>query len=222
MSQSKQILAGIWETVEEESAESQDWVYAALKRALDLFGSVLGLLLLSPLFLVAAVAIKLDSRGAVFFRQERVGKGCKTFRIFKFRSMSESKGSTLTIGDRDPRVTKVGFYLRKTKIDELPQLINVLLGDMSLVGPRPEALGFINLNDPRQRQVFSVLPGMTAPSSLALMDLSDELAREANPVEVYRKKIIPMKIEMNLGYIEKRGIGLDLALILATVVKLVK
>lgn len=222
MSQSKQFLAAIWDNVEEDGSAEQDWFYPAIKRSIDFMGSLLGIVMLAPLFAIVGIAIKLDSRGAVFFRQERVGKGCRTFRIFKFRTMSESRGSTLTIGDCDLRVTKVGYYLRKTKIDELPQLINVLLGDMSLVGPRPEALGFINLNDPRQRQVFSVLPGMTAPSSLALMDLSDDLAKEANPVEVYRRKIIPMKIEMNLGYIERRGIGLDLALILATVVRLVK
>lgn len=211
-----------WDREGLDSQVSNDPTYDTCKRCLDLMISAFGLLLLVPLFSLVGMLIKLDSEGPVFFRQERVGKGCRPFRIFKFRTMYQRSGGVLTLGSSDPRVTRIGGILRKYKLDELPQLLNVLLGDMSLVGPRPEALGYINLNDPRQRKVFAVLPGITAPSSIALFHLDEELASVENPTEVYRKKIIPMKIEMNLKYLEQRNLAFDMSLVMATLIKVVR
>lgn len=211
-----------WDRDHGEDQVSSSPSYDVCKRAMDFLISAIGLFLLMPLFAVVGVLIRLDSEGPVFFRQERIGKGCRTFRIFKFRTMHQRGGGVLTLGSKDPRVTRIGGILRKYKLDELPQLLNVLFGDMSLVGPRPEAMGFINLNDPRQRRVFAVLPGITAPSSLALFNLDEELASVENPTEVYRKKIIPMKIEMNLRYLEQRNLAFDLGLVMATLIKVVR
>ena len=139
-----------------------------MKRFFDIVASLLGLIVLSPLLLVVAIWVKLDSEGPVFFRQVRVGRYNKDFRIFKFRSMrvGSDKGSQVTIGGRDPRVTRSGYFIRKFKIDELPQLINVLVGDMSLVGPRPEVRHYIDYWTPEQMRVLDVRPGITDPASI--------------------------------------------------------
>jgi lipopolysaccharide/colanic/teichoic acid biosynthesis glycosyltransferase len=195
-------------------------LYAVAKRGFDLALSLVGLMFAAPLMAMIWVAIRLESRGPAIFRQVRVGKDCKPFHILKFRTMVQCFGAPLTIGVEDPRITRVGRFLRKHKLDELPQLINVIRGEMSLVGPRPEATGFINLGDRRQRAVFSVLPGLTAPSSLSFFDLDQELSMTDDPVKHYRSQILPLKIEMNLSYIRERNLAMDIRLVLATLGRL--
>lgn len=174
----------------------------ALKRALDVLGSVVGLLVLLPFFIVIAVAIKLDSPGPVFFRQERIGRGGRVFRIFKFRSMVRAAprlGVAITTR-ADSRITRVGAFIRKSKLDELPQLINVLKGDMSLVGPRPEVPEFMNFYAPEQREIIlSLRPGMTDYAAILFRDESSLLDGRNDPVEIYRRDIMPIKF----GYYER-------------------
>ncbi|MBK9576266.1 MAG: sugar transferase [Fibrobacteres bacterium] len=195
-------------------------LYAVAKRGFDLALSVTGLVIAAPLMAMIWVAIRLESRGPAIYRQVRVGKDCKPFHILKFRTMVQSFGSPLTIGTEDPRITRVGRFLRRHKLDELPQLVNVIRGEMSLVGPRPEATGFINLADRRQREVFSVLPGLTAPSSLNFFDLDQMLSVADDPVRHYRSQILPKKIEMNLTYIRERSLAMDVRLVIATLGRL--
>lgn len=199
------------------------WLTAGLKRALDLLGAALGLTLLSPMFVIVAVAIKYDSPGPVFFRQDRVGRGGRLFRILKFRSMTVRtvSGPALTV-QADKRVTRVGAFLRRTKLDEVPQLVNVLSGDMSLVGPRPEVPEFMRFYTPEQRAVMlSMRPGMTDYAAILFRDESSLLAEGDDPVALYRDRIMPIKF----GYYERysREIGLlnDMRIILATVLLLV-
>lgn len=177
-----------------------------------------GVLLLSPLFLAIAVAIRLDSPGPVFFRQVRVGRGGKRFRICKFRSMrtdAESVGGLLTVAG-DPRVTRVGALLRRAKLDELPQLFNVVAGDMSLVGPRPEVPRYVDRYDARQRRVLDVRPGITDPASIAYRRENDLLNAASDPEATYLREIMPAKLEMNLAYLERRSLRTDLGIILKT------
>lgn len=204
---------------------SDEKLYESMKRVIDLAGSTLGLILLAPVLAIVAALIRLESPGPAIFRQQRIGKDCKLFTIYKFRTMVQKApmgGPAMTVGDKDPRVTDLGRFLRKYKIDELPQLFNVLFGDMSLVGPRPEVTNYLDLSDPRQRMVFSVKPGLTAPSSLALIDVSEQLAASTDPVKMYNEKILPMKIRMNLQYIRQRSIVLDITLVLATMIKVIR
>jgi lipopolysaccharide/colanic/teichoic acid biosynthesis glycosyltransferase len=189
-----------------------------LKRAFDLLAAGLGLLLLSPVFLALAVAVRLDSPGPVFFRQERVGRGGRPFRIFKFRSMrvdAEKLGGQLTVS-RDPRVTRVGALLRKAKLDELPQLINVVTGDMSLVGPRPEVPRYVAKYDDRQRRVLEVRPGITDPASIEYRNENDLLDAATDPESTYLREIMPAKLELNLTYLERRSLVSDVIIILRT------
>ena len=162
-----------------------------MKRLFDIVASGLGLLFLSPIFLVLAIWIKIDSKGPVFYRQVRVGLNNKDFKIFKFRSMrvGADKGSLVTIGGRDPRVTRSGYFIRKFKFDELPQLINVFLGDMSLVGPRPEVRHYVNYWTPEQMRVLSVQPGITDPASIKFRN-ENELMEKAEDPEVYYINVI--------------------------------
>jgi lipopolysaccharide/colanic/teichoic acid biosynthesis glycosyltransferase len=189
-----------------------------MKRAFDFLLSSLGLLFLSPLFLLLAAAIRLDSPGPVFFRQKRAGKEGIPFRIFKFRSMvsdAPEKGPLITAAG-DPRVTRVGRFLRRTKLDELPQLLNVWRGEMSLVGPRPEVPEYIALYDERQRKVLSVRPGITDPASILYADEEGILAAATNPQRLYEETILPRKLELNLRYIENMSLTIDISLILKT------
>ena len=162
-----------------------------MKRLFDIVASGLGLIVLSPLFLILAIWIKLDSKGPVFYRQMRVGRGNKDFRIFKFRSMrvGSDKGSLVTIGGHDPRVTKSGYFIRKFKFDELPQLINVFLGDMSLVGPRPEVRHYVDYWTQEQMHVLDVRPGITDPASIKFRN-ENELMEKAEDPEKYYIEII--------------------------------
>lgn len=195
-------------------------LYTATKRCFDVLVSLIGLILLAPLMALIGLAIRLESAGPAIFSQVRVGKDCKPFHILKFRTMYLSFGAPLTIGVEDPRVTRLGRFLRKHKLDELPQLVNVIRGEMSLVGPRPEATGFINLGDRRQRAVFSVLPGLTAPSSLNFFDLDEQLSMADDPVRHYRSQVLPRKIEMNLCYIRERSFAKDVGIVVATLGRL--
>ncbi len=177
-------------------------------RFFDILFSLLGLLLLSPLFVVLALLIVLESKGGVFYRQSRVGKDGREFRIFKFRSMrtgSDAKG-LLTVGENDRRITKVGHFIRRYKLDELAQLINVLLGDMSLVGPRPEVKKYVQLYTPEQRKVLEVKPGITDYASIEYRNENEILAQSENPEKTYIEEIMPHKIELNMRYIKHPGL----------------
>ena len=198
------------------------WVTLALKRALDVVGSTLGLIMLSPMFPIVAIAIKRDSPGPIFFRQDRVGRDGRVFQIYKFRSMAvrAANGTALTLR-ADKRVTRVGAFLRRTKLDELPQLINVLSGDMSLVGPRPEVPEFMKFYSSEQSAIIlSMRPGMTDYAAILFRDENSLFGPDDDPVTLYRHKIMPIKF----GYYERysREIGLlnDLRIILATVLLL--
>jgi lipopolysaccharide/colanic/teichoic acid biosynthesis glycosyltransferase len=172
-------------------------------RVLDIFFSFAGLLLLSPLFLALAIAIKLESKGNVFYRQMRVGKDDKDFWIYKFRSMrtDSDKNGLLTVGDDDPRITKVGRFIRKYKLDEFAQLLNVLIGDMSLVGPRPEVRKYVNLYNAEQRKVLSVKPGITDYASIEYHNENKILAQSTNPEKTYIEVVMPHKLQLNMKYI---------------------
>lgn len=190
-----------------------------MKRIFDIAASVCGLIVLSPLFLILAVWIKLDSKGPVFYRQVRVGKNNKDFRIFKFRSMraGSDKGSLVTIGGRDPRITRSGHFIRKFKLDELPQLINVFVGDMSLVGPRPEVRHYVNYWTPEQMHVLDVRPGITDSASIKFRNENDLLDKAKNPEEYYINVIMQEKIRLYLEYVENHSLWYDIKLIFKTI-----
>ncbi|HKM67295.1 MAG TPA: sugar transferase [Candidatus Acidoferrum sp.] len=188
------------------------------KRGLDVLGSSLGLLFLSPLFLIVAVLVKASSAGPVFFRQVRVGQLQRPFRIFKFRSMragNPGRGGMLT-ADGDPRITPVGRFLRKSKLDESPQLINVFLGEMSLVGPRPEVPVHTANYTAEQRQVFAHKPGITGPAAIASGGEEELLARQADKLDFYLTILLPAKLSMDLDYCSKISAAEDLRLIFLT------
>lgn len=189
-----------------------------MRRLFDITASGLGLLVLSPLFLVLAVWIKLDSPGPVFYRQVRVGCGNKDFRLFKFRSMrvgSDKKG-LITVGGHDPRVTRSGYYIRKYKLDELPQLINVFIGDMSLVGPRPEVRKYVDLYTPEQLRVLDVRPGITDMASIRYRNENELLEQAADPEQYYRDVVMQDKLRINLEYIADHSFVKDLKIIFMT------
>ena len=189
-----------------------------MKRLFDIVASGFGLLVLSPLLLILAIWIKLDSAGPIFYRQVRVGRGNKDFRIFKFRSMrvGSDKGSLVTIGGRDPRVTRSGYYIRKYKFDELPQLINVLLGDMSIVGPRPEVRHYVDYWAPEQMHVLDVRPGITDPASIRFRDENELMAAADDPESYYIHVIMQEKIKLYLEYVQNASFWYDIKLIFQT------
>lgn len=191
-----------------------------IKRGFDLFFSICGLVILSPLFLIAAWLIHNDSAGPVFFRQVRVGKNGKLFRIYKFRTMitdAEKKGMQITIA-QDCRVTTIGKSLRKYKIDELPQLINVVLGDMSLVGPRPEVPRYVEQwPDEVREEILSVPPGITDFASIEFKDENAMLSGASDSEKVYVEQILPIKIAYYLKYVRERSVWLDFVLIIRTI-----
>ena len=189
-----------------------------MKRIFDIVASGFGLIVLSPLFLILAIWIKLDSKGPVFYRQVRVGRGNKDFRIFKFRSMSvgADKGSLVTIGGHDPRVTRSGYFIRKFKFDELPQLINVLVGDMSLVGPRPEVRHYVDYWTPEQMHVLDVRPGITDPASIKFRNENELMEKAEDPEKYYIEVIMQEKIKLYLEYVEKHSFLYDIGLIFKT------
>ena len=192
-----------------------------LIRFFDILFSAAGLLVLLPLFLIIGLCIVMDSRGGIFFRQARVGKDGRDFTLCKFRTMRlHGQGSLLTVGGDDPRITTIGRKLRAWKIDELPQLWNVLTGSMSLVGPRPEVRKYVELYTPEQRRVLTVRPGITDVASIVYSDENELLARSSNPEKTYVEQIMPRKIQLNMKFIEAPTIGNYFSIILKTVRKL--
>ncbi|GAA0083812.1 sugar transferase [Clostridium sp. CTA-7] len=192
-----------------------------IKRIFDFIASLLGIIILSPLLIIVSIAIKIDSKGNVMFLQKRVGRNGKLFYIYKFRTMitdAEKLGKQITVG-KDNRITRVGAFLRKFKIDELPQLFNVVKGDMSLVGPRPEVPKYVELYTNEEKKVLEVRPGITDLASLRYKDENEILGKVDNPEEYYINVIMKDKLKLNLEYIEKSNILLDILLIFKTVIK---
>ncbi|MFS2189109.1 sugar transferase [Mucilaginibacter sp. Mucisp84] len=189
------------------------------KRLFDIGISLIALIMLLPLFILIAIAIKINSRGSAFYKQTRVGKDGNEFELFKFRTMyiNSDRAGLLTIGSKDYRITSVGYWLRKYKLDELPQLLNVLKGDMSFVGPRPEVRKYVNLYTPAQLRVLSVKPGVTDWASIKYFDENDILAGSDDPEDMYIKVIVPSKISKNLEYIDNQDLFMDLKIILSTI-----
>ena len=195
-----------------------------LKRFFDVVVSGLGLLCLSPLFLILAVWIKCDSLGPIFYRQVRVGRGNRDFYLYKFRSMQvgADRRGLITVGGHDSRITRSGYYIRKYKLDELPQLINVFLGEMSFVGPRPEVRKYVNLYTSEQLHVLDVRPGITDLASIKYRNENEILGKVENPEQYYQEVILPDKLKMNLEYIRKASFLMDLGVIIATVKAIVR
>ncbi|MBK9399418.1 MAG: sugar transferase [Bacteroidetes bacterium] len=193
-----------------------------MKRLLDLTISIIVTIIISPLLLVLAIIIKVDSNGPVFYLQERIGKNRVPFRIFKFRTMyvNADKQGLLTVGERDARITRVGVLLRKYKLDELPQLFNVMVGNMSLVGPRPEVRKYVDLYSEDQLKVLNVKPGITDYASIEYANENQLLGNVSNPENVYVTEIMPAKLLLNLKYIEEQSLMTDLMILLKTVRKI--
>jgi lipopolysaccharide/colanic/teichoic acid biosynthesis glycosyltransferase len=195
-----------------------------LKRGFDLLFSITGLLLLSPLFLLISLFVGLGSKGGVFYKQKRVGRNEKEFTLFKFRTMylNSDKLGLLTIGGKDPRVTSAGHVLRRYKLDELPQLLNVLNGTMSFVGPRPEVKKYVDLYTPEQKKALTVKPGITDYASLAYFEENELLGKAADPEATYINEIMPAKLELNRRYLEKKSLLVDIGIILKTLARIVR
>ena len=193
------------------------------KRLFDIFFSSIGILILSPLFIILCIWVALDSPGGFFYRQIRVGRFGKDFRLFKFRSMvtgSDKKG-LLTVGGNDARITRVGAVLRKYKLDELPQLFNVWLGDMSLVGPRPEVRKYVSLYSEEQLKVLNVRPGITDYASIKYFSENELLGQSSAPEKTYVEEIMPEKLRLNLIYIQDKSFLTDIKIILKTLLKII-
>ncbi|WP_205943357.1 sugar transferase [Pedobacter frigoris] len=186
-----------------------------VKRLFDVFFALAGMLVLFPVFITVAFLIKAGSKGGIFYKQVRVGLNQKTFKLVKFRTMcaNADQDGLLTVGDHDMRITKIGYWLRKYKIDELPQLINVLNGDMSFVGPRPEVCKYVELYNSFQKRVLTVKPGITDWASIEFIDENRLLANAEDPESFYINTIIPLKIDQNLKYIDHHSIWIDLKII---------
>lgn len=193
-----------------------------MKRVFDLLVSTIMLLFLLPALAIIALLIKLDSAGPVFYLQERIGKDRLSFKIIKFRTMhvDADKKGLLTVGGRDPRVTRTGYILRKYKLDELPQLFNVLSGDMSLVGPRPEVKKYVDLYNQEQLKVLQIKPGITDFASIQYSDENELLGKAENPEELYIREIMPEKLRLNRIYMKKMGFATDLQILFSTVKKI--
>lgn len=189
-----------------------------MKRAFDIIASGLGLICISPLFAILALWIKSDSKGPVFYRQTRVGKDNKDFRLYKFRSMrpDSDKFGLITVGGHDPRVTRSGYYIRKYKLDEFPQLINVFKGDMSLVGPRPEVRKYVDLYTPEQLHVLDVRPGITSLASIRYRNENEILAASDDPDRTYIEQVMPDKLAIDLEYVSRASLLTDIKLIFST------
>lgn len=195
-----------------------------IKRIFDFVCSLFGIIILFPLFILISILIVFDSEGGVFYLQTRVGKNNTDFKLFKFRTMkigSDKKG-LLTVGMNDGRITRSGFWLRKYKLDELPQLLNVLIGDMSFVGPRPEVRKYVQLYSPQQMKVLILKPGITDIASIQYVDENELLAAQQNPEEFYIRQVMPAKLEINLRYIANQSFAEDLKIILKTILRILK
>lgn len=194
-----------------------------LKRTFDVFSSLIGLIILSPFLFIISMLVLFSGRGGIFYRQVRVGKNGKDFQLWKFRTMKtdSDKQGLLTVGGRDARITGIGYFLRKYKIDELPQLINVLIGEMSLVGPRPEVRKYVNMYTPEQLHVLDVQPGITDYASIEYSNENDLLAKSSDPEKTYIEEVMPAKLKLNLKYINEKSFGTDLKIIFRTIGKIV-
>jgi len=193
-------------------------------RFFDFILSLVGLVVLAPIFIVLAIWIKIDSKGPVFYKQVRVGQNGIDFGLFKFRSMvvDADKKGLITVGGRDPRITRSGYFIRKYKLDELPQLINVLVGDMSLVGPRPEVRKYVDLYTDEQQKVLSVKPGITDYASIEYMDENEILGKSSDPEKTYIEEIMPEKIKYNMKYIQNKNVSEYFKIIFLTLLKIVR
>ena len=194
-----------------------------LKRIFDFILALIGILFLLPVFILISVIIKVDSSEPIFYKQIRVGKNNKDFKLFKFRTMASGsdKQGLITVGNNDSRITKPGAFLRKYKLDELPQLINVLIGDMSLVGPRPEVRKYVSLYTEKQLNVLSVKPGITDIASIRFSNENELLKGQNEPEKFYIETIMPEKLKLNLEYINKMNFFYDLKLIFLTIQKII-
>lgn len=195
-----------------------------IKRLFDILFSIVSLIILLPVFFVISVVILFDSGGGIFYLQQRVGRNMKVFMLFKFRTMGygAEKSGLITVGEKDSRITTPGYRLRKYKLDELPQLINILKGEMSVVGPRPEVEKFVSLYNKEQQGVLSVRPGLTDYASLEYVDENKILASFPDPEKAYIEKIMPAKLKLNLKYIDEQGFLTDIRIILKTIGKIVR
>ena len=193
-------------------------------RLLDIVLSLLGLIFLLPIFVILAVWIKFDSQGSIFFRQIRVGKEGQDFRIYKFRTMivNAEKMGIITIGERDPRITNSGYFLRKYKLDELPQLINVFKGEMSFVGPRPEVRKYVEMYNQEQLKILTVKPGITDYASIEYINEDEILGKSLDPEKTYIEEIMPQKIKYNMKYINKKTVIEYFKIIFLTIIKIIK
>jgi lipopolysaccharide/colanic/teichoic acid biosynthesis glycosyltransferase len=201
------------------SSPESSWWRIGGKRAFDIGVAAIALVVLSPLLAILAIAVRLDSKGPALFRQERVGKNFRPFRILKFRTMvvdAPKLGGPLTAGDHDPRITRSGRFLRATKLDELPQLINVLQGDMSFVGPRPEVAKYVDVFRDQYKKLLSVRPGITDPSSLRYRNEGSLLAASNDPESLYLNQILPDKIRLSGEYVDSLSFRSDFAIIVST------
>lgn len=190
-----------------------------VKRLFDFVVSLIAIIILLPVFLLLALMIKSNSAGPVLYLQERVGKNGRLFRLWKFRTMhtDADKLQAITVGVRDPRITRVGVFLRKYKLDELPQLVNVLMGEMSFVGPRPELKKFVDLYAEEQKQVINVKPGITDLASIQFRNENEMLEGKADPINFYIREIMPVKLILNRKYIQEQSFWLDMRIIFRTI-----
>lgn len=195
-----------------------------MKRLMDLFTALLVLVLFLPFGILISLLILLESSGGVFYRQERIGHKGKPFYLLKFRSMRPNADlqGKLTVGERDPRVTRIGFFIRKFKLDEFPQFINVLKGEMSVVGPRPEVAEYVALYSENQRRVLDVKPGITDEASITYFEENKLLSKSTNPQKTYIEEIMPEKIRINLAYQERATVWTDLGVVWKTAARMVK
>lgn len=198
--------------------------YAIIKRVLDFFFSIIFLIILMPFFIIIALLIIIDDGFPIMYRQTRVGKNGNFFKILKFRTMKKNADalSKITIGDKDPRITKIGYVLRKYKIDELPQLWNILKGEMSFIGPRPEVPEYVALYNTKQRNVLKVRPGLSDYASLDYINENEILSKYSTPEEAYINIVMPQKLQLSLKYIHDMSLKTDFNIIIKTIAKIIK
>ena len=195
-----------------------------MKRLFDITSSLIVITIGFPFFIIISILIALDSKGGIFFIQQRVGKDNKDFELFKFRTMrsNSEKAGQITVGGKDPRITKIGYLLRKFKLDEFPQLLNVIKGDMSIIGPRPEVRRYVDMYSKEQLKVLSVRPGLSDFASIEYINENELLGKSDNPEKTYIEEIMPVKLQLNLKYIEQKSFGTDIKLIFKTIRKIFK
>lgn len=194
-----------------------------MKRLMDLFLSLLALILLSPFLIFISILVLFSGPGGIIYKQVRVGKDEKHFKLWKFRSMipNADKKGQLTVGGRDPRITRIGYFLRKYKLDELPQLVNILKGDMSIIGPRPEVPKYVAMYSTDQKRVLSVRPGLSDYASLEYINENEVLEKYDDPEKGYIEEVMPKKLELNLRYIADQSVKTDLLLMWRTFVRII-